>query len=192
MMRRPDRLNRLCLGLLGLLLAAAGGYGLGRSSGAFGTSRRQDPVLLPGVRDYVADHHDLFWLATATGCVVLALVALVWLRAQLRFPRPSNDDLTRTDQDGSATLQGGPAADAFAADVDCLPGVASAAARIWGDPHKPAVYLRVEIHDDAQVDALRTQIETESLDRLRHALQANTLQTDLDLRLVEPHRRALH
>jgi hypothetical protein len=190
--RRPDRLNRVCLILLGLLLAAAGGYGLARSYGAFGIRQQHDPVLVPGVGTFVADHRNWFWWAAASVSVLVALAALAWLRAQLHFPRPANEDLTRTDPDGTAVLHGAAAADALAADVDSLPGVASAAARIWGDPTKPAVYLRVQINDDAPIDTLRTRIETESLDRLRKALQVDALDALVDLRLAEPRGRTVH
>jgi hypothetical protein len=191
MMRRPDRLDRLVLTVLGLLLAAAGGYGLARSHGALGSHQEHDPVLIPGLRSFVADHHDWFWWGAGAACLVLALISLAWLRAQLRFSRPGNDGLTRVDDHGAIRLRGGAAADALAAEVEQLPGVAAAAARIWGEADRPEIYLRVQLHDDAPVDQVRARVEHESMGRLRRALQVEAVVAQLDLRVAPPAGRSV-
>jgi hypothetical protein len=181
--------NRLSLGIVALVLLGGGGYGLARHYGKFGTARVHDPVLLPDIRNFVADNHDWLWWAAGAASVIVALLALGWLRDQLRLPLPANDHLDRQEVDGRTRLDGGAAADALAADVDSLPGVASAAARVWGDPTRPDVYLRVHIHDDVAVDVLRSDIETARLDRLRQALQVEHVDASVDLRLDGPQGR---
>jgi hypothetical protein len=183
--------NRLGLGIVGLVLLAGGGYGLARHYGKFGTGRQHDPILLPDIRNFVADNRDWFWWAAGVASVIVALLALSWLRTQLRLPLPANNHLDRQEIDGRTRLDGAAAADALAADIDALPGVASADARVWGDPTRPDVYLRVHIHDDVAVDALRSDIETAGLARLRQALQVEHLEASVDLRLDGPQGRVV-
>jgi hypothetical protein len=102
---------------------------------------------------------------------------------------PANSHLDRVEMDGLTRLDGGAAANALAADVETFPGVASVAARVWGDPTRPDVYLRVQLHDDAAVDSLRADIETTGFARLRQALQVEHLAATLDLRLASPQGR---
>jgi hypothetical protein len=183
--------NRLGLGLVGVVLLAAGAYGLAQHYGAFDVTQQHDSILLPDVRNFVSDNRDWFWWAAGGVAVAVALLALLWLRSQLRMPLPANSHLDRLEVDGRTRLSGGAAADALAADVDALPGVSSAAARIWGDPTKPDVYLRVQLHDDAEVDSLRSDIETTRLARLRQALQVEHLDATVDLRLASPQGRTV-
>jgi hypothetical protein len=190
-MHRSRGQNRLGLGIVGLVLLAAGGYGLGRHYGKFGTGAQNEPILLPDIRNFVADNRDWFWWAAGAASVVVALLAFGWLRGQLRLPLPANDHLDRQEVDGRTRLDGAAAADALAAEVDALAGVASADARVWGDPTRPDVYLRVHIHDDVAIDALRSDIETARLDRLRHALQVEHLEASVDLRLDGPQGRVV-
>ena len=192
MTRRPYRLNRIVLVLFGLVLMAAGGYGLARSYGALGSSKQHEPILIPQVRTFIADHHDWFWWAAGALSVLIALLALAWLRAQLHFPRPANDNLDRAEPDGLTRIHGSAPADALAADINTLPGVAATAARIWGDPTKPHVHLQLQLHDDAALEDLRSRIETNHLDRLRQALQVEHLETTIDLRLAQPLGRTIH
>jgi hypothetical protein len=188
-MHQTSGQNRLGLGIVGLFLLAGGSYGLARHYGKFGTGPQHDPILLPDVRNFVANNRDWFWWAAGVASVVVALLALSWLRTQLRLPLPANNHLDRQEIDGRTRLDGAAAADALAADIDALPGVASADARVWGDPTRPDVYLRVYIHDDVAVDALRSQIETGGLARLRQALQVDHLDASVDLRLDGPQGR---
>lgn len=190
-MRRPDRLNRLWLTILGLLVLAAGVYGFLRSYGAFGRRRRTGPILDPQLQRFVADHRSWFWWAAAGVCVLIALLALLWLRAQFRTPRPGNQTLMRGDERGAVRVNGGAAADALAADVSTYLGVEGAQARISGDPLAPTVYLRVNMADTGDPASLRRRIESEGLDRLRRALQVNTLDAHLDLRVKDPAGRTV-
>ncbi|HSS09895.1 MAG TPA: hypothetical protein VLL25_08430, partial [Acidimicrobiales bacterium] len=75
-MPRPDRLNRLGLLLLGLLLVAAGGYGLARSYGALGHGRQHDPVLIAGLRSFIAENRGWFWWGAGATCVLITLIGL--------------------------------------------------------------------------------------------------------------------
>jgi hypothetical protein len=188
-MPRPYRLNRFVLIVIGLIVMAAGGYGLGRRYGAFGSSKQHQHILFPQVRTFIADHHDWIWWAAGAVSVLIALLALCWLRAQLHFPRPANDNLERAEPDGVTRVSGSAPADALAADVNTLPGVAGTAARIWGDPTKPQVFLQIQLHDDAALGDLRSRIENQHLDRLRQALQVEHLEATIDLRLAQPQGR---
>jgi hypothetical protein len=182
-MHRPYRVNRVGLTLFGLVLLAASGYCLARHYGALGTAKQGQPVLPLEVRSFVADHPNIWWAAAALSALV-ALLALAWLRAQLHLARPANDNLDRVEPHGTTRVHGSAPADALATDIHNLPGVSSAAARIWGDPAQPRVHLQLQLHDDAPLEALRSSIETEHLDKLRQALQVDHLDANIDLRLA--------
>ena len=183
--------NRIGLGLVGLVLLAGGAYGLAQHYHVFGTTQQHDPILLPQVRKFVADNRDWFWWAAGIAAVVVALLALLWLRSQLRRPLPANSHLDRLELDGRTRLSGAAAADALAADVEGFSGVTSVAARVWGDSTRPDVYLRVQFHDDAAFDSLRSDIETTGLGRLRQALQVEHLDATVDFRLASPQGRTV-
>jgi len=183
--------NRLGFGIVGLVLLAGGGYGLARHYGKFGADPQHDPILLPDVRNFVANNRNWFWWAAGVASVVVALLALGWLRSQLRLPLPANNHLDRQELEGRTRLDGAAAAGALAADIDALPGVASADARVWGDPTRPDVYLRVYIHDDVAIDTLRADIERTGLARLRQALQVEHLDANVDVRLDGPQGRTV-
>jgi hypothetical protein len=183
---RPDRLDRLVLALLGLLLAGAGAYGLARSGGVFGRQAAHDPLLGPGLQRFVADHLLAFWLAVALLGLVLAWLGWRWLRAQ--FPASKTvSDLHFQDGDGS---QGGTALSssavtaALADHLSTHDDVRWARARVLAGRPRPQVELRVGVSDDADAGGLADFVETEVLDHLRQALEVDEVDAHVELRLA--------
>ncbi len=184
MRRSPDRLNRTVLTLLALLLLAAGAYGLARGYGAFGDDQANDPVLGSDVRDFVSDNANWFWPVAAVVSLLVAWVGLRWLVAQISTPAVSHLPV-RSDGPGHTELQATGASAALAGDIEGYPGVRAARARIVSDHPSPEVEITVDVHDDADVPALRNRIEEHALERFRTALELRDLRSQVHIRLAE-------
>jgi hypothetical protein len=196
---RPDRLDRLVLTGLGVLLAAAGAYGLLRGGGGLGDGAADDPLLLPSVRDFVADNQLLFWAAAAIVALVVAWLGYRWLRAQfpasktvrhLEFEAGPPAPAAPASQ-GEIRLSSAAAAQALQDDLEAHDDVGSAKARLLRGRPRPDVELRVGVADDVDVAALARWIEDEALGRLAQALQVDELTARTEVRFTGPAGRSL-
>ena len=192
MRRGPDRLNRALLALLSLLLIGAGAYGLARGYEAFGAEAADEELLLEPVRDFVGGRHgNWFWLVVFWLCLIVAYVALRWLLAQFRSPKLTELDLTDDGSRGTTRLRAAGASEALATDIEEYLEVSSASARLVDDGERPEVDLRVDVHDDADVPALRDRIEEHALHRFCQALEVPAVDAKLYLRLTGPAQRVV-
>ena len=183
MRRGPDRLNAAVLTLLALALLGAGLYGLARGYGAFGDARAGDPVLSDDIRDFVSRNSDWFWPLMAVLSLLVAWLGLRWLIAQLSTAAVGHLPV-RADGPGHTELLGSGATSALARDIEGYPGVRSASARLVGDHPVPEISVTVEVHDDADIAAVRRRIEEHALDRFRSALELTKLRSQIHLRLA--------
>lgn len=191
MRRDPDRLNRVLLFVLSLALIGAGGYTLARGADTFGAEAADEAVLLESVRDYVSRNQNLFWPVVFAVSVVVAVVSLLWLRAQFRSSKLTELDLTEDEQRGSTRLRAAGASQALATDVEDYFGVSSASARLLADGDRPELDLRVDVNDDVDVPALRARIEEQALRRFCQALEVPDVDARLYLRLTGPGQRVV-
>ena len=191
MTRGPDRLNRWLLTVLALALIGAGGYGLARGYEAFGADAAEDELLLEPVRDFVGRNDNWFWAVVFVVSLLMAFVALRWLMVQFRPPRLSEVEVTRDESQGMTRLRAAGASQALAADIEDFKEVSSASARLVDDGERPEVDLRVQVHDDADVPALRSRIEDHALRRFCQALEVAEVQATLYLRLTDPAERVV-
>ncbi|GAA1829075.1 hypothetical protein GCM10009772_03580 [Pseudonocardia alni subsp. carboxydivorans] len=185
----PARLNRTLLFLIGLVLLAAGVFGL-----LFGTGvlRQVLPGIDPSVPLLPAGLTLPEWApwVTLAVAVVVGLLALRWLLAQARRrPRTSGWTLPSAQvagrDAGTTRIHSDHAADALAADIESYDGVQRAAAALVGDRRRPEIHLDVTADDGADLAALRTRITDHALPRLRSALDIESGRADLVLRLAE-------
>jgi hypothetical protein len=167
---RADRLNRFLLTLLGLLLLTAGIVGLLFGFGAFGERRARERVLDPDVTDFVVRNADWFWPAVALACLLLALLALRWLFQQLRTDRIGSLDLTRDRARGETSIATGAVTDALVDQVERLPGVESANARLVRLSGRRQLLLHVRLADRADARAVRRSLAEGPLTELRQVL----------------------
>lgn len=188
----PDRLNRTLLSILGLLLLAAGAYGLLRGGGAFGRDQAEDPLLLEGIRDFVSDNAGWFWPVVALLSLIIAYLAYRWLRAHVRSgPSVTHIEVPGETGLGWTRVRASGAADALAADIRRYPGVSSATARVVTDGGQPEIELGVDVHDDADVGEVRRRIEQHALPRLRSALEVDDVLARVRLSMVGPAERSV-
>lgn len=184
MRRGPDRLNAAVLTVLALVLLGVGAYGLARGYGAFGDAQVGDSVLTDDVRDYVSRNSDWFWPLAAVLSLLGAWLGLRWLLAQLSTTAVSHLPV-QADGPGRTELLGAGATSALAGDIEEYPGVRSASARLVGDHPVPEVSVTVEVHDDADIAAVRRRIEEHALVRFRSALELTKLRSQIHFRLAE-------
>ena len=190
MRRGIDRLNATVLTLLALALLAAGGYGLARGYGAFGEARADDPVLGDELRDLVSRNANWFWPVAAGVSILLAWLGLRWLLAQFTAPTVSRLPVP-AEGPGRTELVAAGATSALARDIGDYPGVRAARARMVSDHPSPEVEITVDVHDDADVPAVRRRIEEHALPRFKAALELQDLRSRLHVRLAEPAARTV-
>jgi hypothetical protein len=176
---RVDRLNRVVLGFLGLLVLAAGGVGLAAGAGAF--PGHPDPAVFPGSVRTFARTTSWFWWAVAGSALVVALLALRWLLDQLRTERAHRLDLTTDGRDGVTTVLPGALTDAVAAEAEGLRGVARAAAGLR-DRRGKRLLLTVDLADFADIAAVRDGLESTVVPHARQVVDDATLPVDIELR----------
>jgi hypothetical protein len=177
---RPARLNRVLLGLLGLVLLAAGGFAVATH---FGRLRVVDPraTLVPGT----ATPPTWALYAAAAVAVVLGLLVLRWLLAQFtRGPR-SRTWRFETDPDrGRTELAADAAVAPFTEELRAYPGVHRAAATLAGTREDPALALVVSVAQDGDPTEIRERLAEEGLPRLRQALGLDALPVSVEFRFT--------
>ena len=181
--RRPARINRTGLLLLGVVLIAAGGAGFARGLGVFGNARASAPVLTGEARRF-ADAHGWFWPVVAAAAVVLALLGLAWLLAQLRSGRLGGLALEPDPGAGRTLVEAKAIAGALEADIGEYPGVSKTRVRLIGSSKGAELHLNIAYGQDADPAELRRRIEDEAIPRLCSALERESIPTVVRLRLV--------
>lgn len=166
---RADRLNRVVLTLLGVLLLALGVLGLLPALNLLG-DRSDDLVLARDTQDFVTSNAGWLWPLIALLLVLLALVALRWLVQQLRTDRVGDLDLTRDRSSGETHLGAAAVTDALSTAVEQTPGVDSAAARVIRLHGRRVLLLKVRLADRADAGQVRRALADGPLTELRTVL----------------------
>ncbi|MGH3566942.1 MAG: alkaline shock response membrane anchor protein AmaP [Pseudonocardia sp.] len=180
---RPAALNRTLLAVIGLILLAAGAFGLLLGLGVLrGVLPGLDPAapLIPpgvGVQGWVP-------YATIVAATLIGLLCLRWLLAQaLRRPTTGTWRLHHDPARGTTLLAADTVADAVAADIEAYPGVSKASAVLTGTRARPTLHLDVTTEENIPVTALRDRIAGHALPRLCRALGRDTVPAELLLRI---------
>lgn len=181
----PDALNRTVFTLLGILLIAAGAYGVARGYGAFGSTQAQEPLLTGGITDFFGRIDDWFWPVAALVALIIAYLAYRWLRAQLTpSPSVSELDLTRDPAEGRTTLRASGLTSALSDDIEQDPAVRSARVRMVEDGSRPEVDMDVDVSEDADLNSVRRRIETDAMQRFSSALESDSVTGHLRIGLA--------
>ena len=179
-MKAPDRLNRLALLALGLVLLAAGAYGLARSYGALGDTKADEPVLLESVRTFVGRHDAWFWPVSFVVALLIAYLGYRWLKAQL-IPDGRRPTYCVADARDEVVLTAAALEDAVASDLEEDHRVIAANARITEFGDTPALKVTMTIRDDVAFQELKHDYETRNLERARSALDASNIRSKVAL-----------
>jgi hypothetical protein len=177
-LNRPARLNRGLLAVVGLLLLAAGGFAVATYFGAL-TLVKPDSPLVPAV----GDPPTLALYATTVAAVVIGLLTLRWVLAQLA--RKSKTHTWHFEQDpdrGQTELAASTAIVPFLDEVSAYPGVHAAHATLAGTRAAAALALVVSVEQHGDLGAIRHELDTVGLPRLRQALDLDTLPVTVEFR----------
>lgn len=181
-----DRTNRTALTVLALLLLAAGAGAMLASTGLLDKALKHKTLFDNSISRYIGAHGSWLWAAAAVACAILAVLALIWLKALLLSTDRAGDLTVSGDRSRGATVITSSAiTSALSDEVQTYRGVDSAKARILGDTHDPEVILTVTATRTANLGRLRARIESDALTHLRHALDNPTLPIQLDLRVSD-------
>ncbi|SFP63797.1 alkaline shock response membrane anchor protein AmaP [Amycolatopsis rubida] len=179
-MNRPATLNRFLLAVIGLVLLAAGGFGLATH---FRVLRLLDPEapLVPGT----AEPPSWVFYAIAAAAVVVGLLALRWLLAQLAHrPRTGVWRFETDPAYGRTELRADDAVAPFTEELRGYPGVHKASASLAGTRETPSLALILTCEQDADLGEIRGRVAGESLPRLEEALELEDIPVSIEFRFT--------
>lgn len=173
--------ERSLLGVLALVLLAAGALALVVGSGLLGRFRAGRPVLDPLLEGWVGANRVPFLAGAAALGVVLVVVGIWWL---LRSLRPEGrPDVPLADDGGTATITSGALAAAVRSDAEQVAGVSRARVRMAGTEQRPHLRLALSLQEGADVRGVWAELDDEVLDRARRALGTERLPAAIHFRL---------
>ncbi|MFI8100100.1 alkaline shock response membrane anchor protein AmaP [Streptomyces sp. NPDC086023] len=183
-MRRLGVVNRIVLGLLGLLLLALGAALLG---GLWPWSGRADVVLSQAERErYQAE--GWWWWAVLGGLALCVLLALWWFLSQLRRSRLAAL-LVDTGDGAFALLRGKALEQVVSAELGAVDGVARSHVTLHGRRSAPSARVRVLLAPHAvPADALDV-LADQALTHAREATGLPELPTEARFNAESHHAR---
>ncbi len=190
MTKRLENLNRGVLSFLGLLLLAAAVLGLLLSFDAFGSENAAESVIPADLTSWFARNEWIWWVIVAA-LILVAILCLLWLRAQFSTSKVSRLDLERDDRHGRTVLDSKAIVGAVQDEVQSFPGVKRASARLQDVGRGPVMQLSVDLDERADVADVRDRIETQTVPNVRHSLESDYLSCDVRLRVAPRERRTV-
>lgn len=169
-------LNRTWLGIIGLLLLAAGLAATAIGTGLWHTVLSGGPDTGDDlVGSWAGDSFAHTAVIAGVGLIALlaALVGLRWLLAQV--PRKNAAAVFRLQDDtttGLTTCSPSVLTDAVSVDVQTLPGVTAAEAVLRGTADKPELTVKVTANDRTDIPALIRGLESGPVAHLATAMGA--------------------
>lgn len=175
-----NRLNRVVLTVLGLVLSIGAAAGLALGAGAFGAQDARRPLLESEVSDYV-NRTPWFWWVVAVCSVIVALLALSWMLAQARTDRIRRVELAAGDPDNATVVHTGAVTEAVEQEVGSYLGVTSTSARLRGErAHR--LDLIVGVGPAADLTELRDRLQQQTVVNVRRVLDTPDLPVHVQLR----------
>lgn len=180
MKNRTNRLNRILLGVVGLIVLLLGVGGLLLGLGVFGSDRSKRSVIYPRAEKALTDNQDWVWWVIGGVALVLALLAIYWLIVQLRIERLGSVPVQQTGQ-GDSILPASVLTDAISDEAESVPGVRRARVHLAGDDLEPELAITVWLREGADVASVRHALEADVMAHARQALGHERVQTWLRL-----------
>lgn len=182
--------NRVLLGLAGLVLICVGGGVLAAATGLsvpswwpwYGT---HDVLLSEADRDRWRSE-GWWWPTVIAVLAVLVVLALWWLLAQLRRSRLSEVLVDSGDGDGAGALLRGRALEGvLAAESGALDGVSRANVTLTGKRSTPAAKVRLLMEPHAAPDETLDRLSDEALAHARNSAGLERLPAEVRLKAVK-------
>ncbi|MYU35223.1 alkaline shock response membrane anchor protein AmaP [Streptomyces sp. SID8358] len=188
MSRVIGKVNRVLLGLVGLILLVVGGgvlvTGLGVSLPSWWPFDSKGDVLLSkGDRGRWRDE-GWWWPVVIAVLAVLVLLALWWLLAQLRRARLSEVLIDSGDGEG-AVLRGKALESALGDDTAGLDGVADSKVRLAGRRRAPEARIRLLMEPHGAPAKVLRELSDEALAHARSSAGLDELPAEVRLKAVK-------
>lgn len=188
--RHIDRSNRFSLSLLGLVLLALGIAGLLIQAEIL---TRYVDIDTPGsyyqqLRDLAGDYPGWAIAALIVLGLLLFFVGLGWIRRQVATPTTRLHEVTlQDDAHGATVVDADVVSQALARDLERMPDVHDASARLLTAGVRPKVAVRATVDGGANLTQLRNDME-QVYGRVRQVLGSEGVEANLHLKPV-PSRR---
>ncbi|MCF3134826.1 alkaline shock response membrane anchor protein AmaP [Streptomyces olivochromogenes] len=180
--------NRVLLGVVGLLLVVLGGsvlaVGLGVRPPSWWIHHGRHDVLLSQAERTRWRDEGWWWPTVIAALAVLVLLALWWLAAVLRRRRLAEVLVDTGDGEG-ALLRGRALVDVLTADADRLDGVAHAHATLTGRREAPGAHVWLQLDPDVDPGTALHDLTAESLTRARESTGLAKLPAEVRLAAVK-------
>ncbi|MBD0743682.1 alkaline shock response membrane anchor protein AmaP [Streptomyces sp. CBMA152] len=180
--------NRVLLGLVGLILVAAGGAALAAGAGLSVPSwwpwHGTDDVLLSRARRERWHHYGWWWPVVIAALAVLILLALWWLLAQLRRARLAEVLVDSGDGEG-ALLRGRALETVLAGEAEALHGVARAQVSLHGRRTTPAARAALLLEPHAAPAETLALLTSQALAHARDSAGLAALPAEVRMRAVK-------
>ena len=183
-------LNRLLLGLVGLVLLALGGsvlaVGLGATPPSWWIHQSTHDVLLTRHERTRWQGTDWWWPTVFAALALVLLVALWWLSAALRRRRLA-ELLVATGDGEEAMLRGRAMEEVLAGEATAVDGVERADVTLTGRPASPRTRMRLLLGAHAAPGDTLDRLTTDALAVARDSARLARLPATVHLRAVRHH-----
>nr|WP_107468676.1 alkaline shock response membrane anchor protein AmaP [Streptomyces sp. TSRI0107] len=180
--------NRVLLGLVGLVLVALGGsvlaVGLGAPPPSWWVHQSRHDVLLTAAERTRWRDADWWWPAVLAALAVLVLLALWWLIAVLRRRR-LNEVLVDTGDGEGALLRGRALEDVLESETAGLDGVTGAHVQLTGRRTAPEARVRLALEPHVDPGETLEHLTDRVLTHARDSAGLASLPTEVRLRGVK-------
>ncbi|MGW4564274.1 alkaline shock response membrane anchor protein AmaP [Streptomyces sp. NPDC004561] len=185
---RKGRVNRVLLGLVGLVLLVLGGavlaVGLGVRPPSWWIQSGPHDVLLTRAERTHWRNTGWWWPAVIAALAVIVLLALWWLTAVLRRHRLSEVHIDTGDGEG-ALLRGKALESALTEDAAAQPGVAHARILLRGRRTGPTARAGLELEPEVDPGAALHDFTARALAHARESAGLASLPAEVRLRAVK-------
>ena len=184
-MKVTDHLERLIFSLLGVVLLAGGAYVILRGLSAFGDVQANAPLISDSHHRFLGHHESWWWLTGTLAALILTVSGLALLRRQFRaVPDPRSRPLVRRADKGYTRVDGGALTGALEDELEHLPDVEQASAKLLRGGSRPVLDLHLKVPDDTDFSDLRPAVEDHALERFQTAIEADQLTARIRIRLA--------
>lgn len=164
-----DRVNRVLLIVIGLVLLVVGIGALLVSGGVFGDARADAPIVSSVVTDNVNAASPWLWPVLAAVALLVAVLAGWWAFSQPRSRPVSQVRLERTPA-GHVEVAGAALAECVQLDCEAIPGVVRARARVGTEGEHTQVHLTAWVGAPYDLSTVVTKIDNSVLPHLAFSL----------------------
>ncbi|MFD3840612.1 alkaline shock response membrane anchor protein AmaP [Streptomyces sp. NPDC058642] len=180
--------NRVVLGVAGLVLLVAGGsvlaVGLGLNPPSWWIHDGPRDVLLDDTGRTRWEHHGWWWPTVLAVLAVLVLLALWWLTANLRRHRLT-EVLVNTGDGEGALLRGRALEGVLADDATELDGVSHAHVRLTGRRNAPETRVRLLLEPHVDPGTALSHLTTQALTHARNSAGLASLPAEVRMKAVK-------